>query len=109
MDSFATRFAPIGNVSITDMIYLTGQITVAHCGGPNIPYRLGRIDDAHPKDLSLRLPDDAKDSYELMIAKLKLLGWEAEDIVALVTGSHTLGYNCFIQGCSSIHITSRNR
>jgi hypothetical protein len=92
-ESIATKFVARGNVSRADILSLTGQITVTHCGGPEIPFQFGRIDNPNAFDLGYRLPDDAHDSYETMIRKLKRLGWGTEDIVALVTGSHSLGYS----------------
>ncbi|KAI8893343.1 heme peroxidase [Globomyces pollinis-pini] len=79
------------NFSDIDMIILGGQLTVTHCGGPNIPYQSGRLDTKKPVSPVDRLPHDEKDSFATMKKKLYRLGLNDNDIVTLVAGSHSMG------------------
>jgi hypothetical protein len=93
-ESIATNFAPssVFNYSRADVIALAGQVTVTHCGGPKFEFSTGRIDAPEtPFKNLVALPDDFKDSYESIKKRLVDLGLNGRDIVALVTGSHTLG------------------
>ncbi|KAJ3014751.1 UNVERIFIED_CONTAM: L-ascorbate peroxidase 3 [Siphonaria sp. JEL0065] len=93
--SIATNFASKFkfNYSSADFIALAGQVTVTHCGGPVFNFSLGRVDaPATTKftDLPL-LPDDILDTYQVIKQKLQRLGFNNQDIVALVMGSHSIG------------------
>jgi hypothetical protein len=81
---------PKVNMSKADMIALAGQVSITHCGGLNFPFRAGRQDaSTHTSPVgrlpsgNIRLPE-ARPIFERM-------GWNNEDIVVLVTGSHTMG------------------
>ncbi|KAI8903030.1 heme peroxidase [Gorgonomyces haynaldii] len=91
-DSIVTKFVSqkAFNLSRSDVIALAGQLTVAHCGGPNIAFSAGRL-DATPIAPGAFLPDDALDSYQTMKHKLVRMGFSNEDIVVLVMGSHSMG------------------
>ncbi|KAI8901267.1 heme peroxidase [Globomyces pollinis-pini] len=91
--SIATQFVPptFYNHSRSDIIALAGHLTVTHCGGPAMPFRVGREDVATPVGPEGRIPDDSTDSYSKMKARLQQLGFNNEDIVVLVTGSHSMG------------------
>ena len=105
--SLATLFAPKGvfNYSAADLIAVAGQITVQHCGGPQFNFTFGRQDGNASTDFYNLppLPDDEKDSFEIMKKKLYRLGFTNQDIVALVTGSHSMGG---AHGKISPHITN---
>lgn len=94
--SLTTLFAPnrIFNFSRSDKIALGGLVTVGQCGGPVLDFQSGRT-DAIPAETTFgslkALPDDFLDTYDVIKSKLQRLGFNNEDIVALVTGSHSLG------------------
>ncbi|KAJ3296284.1 hypothetical protein HDU79_007180 [Rhizoclosmatium sp. JEL0117] len=93
--SIAMRFAPKAKFpySNADYIALAAQVTVTHCGGPAFDFLKGRV-DAPPtsfKSIPADLPDDLLDSYQVIKQKLRRLGFSNEDMVALVSGSHSLG------------------
>ena len=94
--SLTTLFAPnrIFNFSRSDKIALGGLVTVGQCGGPVLDFQAGRT-DAIPAETTFgslkALPDDFLDTYDVIKSKLQRLGFNNEDIVALVTGSHSLG------------------
>ena len=98
-NSIATKFAPrkIFNFSRSDVIALAGLVTVSHCGGPLLSFQPGRIDAplSTPFSSFAALPDDFLDSYDVIKSKLRRIGFGNEDIVALVTGSHSMGGNLF--------------
>ncbi|KAJ3406404.1 hypothetical protein CcCBS67573_g01078 [Chytriomyces confervae] len=94
--SIATSFASYVkfNYSRADFIALAGQAVVIHCGGPTFNFSYGRQDGdrATPfTSLSQSLPDDATHTYDMIKTKLRRLNFTNADIVALVTGSHSLG------------------
>ncbi|KAK5665555.1 hypothetical protein QVD99_007901 [Batrachochytrium dendrobatidis] len=78
------------NMSAADTIALAGLTSVTHCGGPHIPYSPGRIDTTTPQTPIGRIPE-ANERYLTVKPKLQRMGWTNEDIVVLVTGSHTMG------------------
>jgi hypothetical protein len=91
-ESIAPKFMqnPRVNMSRADMIALAGQVSITHCGGPNFPFQPGRADAVIPVSPAGRVPDGA---MRLANAKpmFQRMGWTNEDIVVLVTGSHTMG------------------
>ncbi|KAJ3404214.1 hypothetical protein CcCBS67573_g05938 [Chytriomyces confervae] len=94
--SVATSFASYVkfNYSRADFIALAGQAVVIHCGGPNFNFSYGRQDGIRTTpftSLAQSLPDDAIHTYDMMKTKLRRLNFTNADIVALVTGSHSLG------------------
>ncbi|KAJ3250963.1 Cytosolic seryl-tRNA synthetase [Chytriomyces hyalinus] len=94
--SIATSFASYVkfNYSRADFIALAGQAVVIHCGGPTFNFSYGRQDGdrATPfTSLAQSLPDDATHTYDMIKTKLRRLNFTNADIVALVTGSHSLG------------------
>ncbi|KAJ3014753.1 UNVERIFIED_CONTAM: L-ascorbate peroxidase 1, cytosolic [Siphonaria sp. JEL0065] len=93
--SIATRFAPqaVFPYSTADYVVLGAQVTLSHCGGPQFDFLRGRIDAPRSTKFTdlPALPDDQNDSYHVIKQKLQRLGFNNQDIVALVTGSHSLG------------------
>ncbi|KAJ3060947.1 L-ascorbate peroxidase 1, cytosolic [Podochytrium sp. JEL0797] len=91
----ATRFAPQAKFpfSTADYIALAAQVSITHCGGPKFDFLQGRTDApvSTPFDSLPALPDDLTDTYLVMKQKLQRLGFSNHDMVALVTGSHSLG------------------
>jgi catalase (peroxidase I) len=81
--------------SAADALSLGGAVTVRHCGGPSIDWAPGRIDVTSLA--SATSPDgllpDAADSFAVSIAKMRRMGLTDIQIVALSTGSHSMGFN----------------
>lgn len=93
-DTLTPRFVPNKNgTTNADLMALGGVISVKHCGGPDIPFRTGRL-DVNPAAVNFsnvnRLP---RGDERLSTAKAKLLrlGLSPVDITVLVTGSHSMG------------------
>lgn len=91
-DSIAPKFQqnPTVVMSHADMIALAGQITVGHCGGPYMLFKQGRQDATNPTPPTGRLPAPNATLADFK-GKASAMGWGNEDLVALVTGSHTMG------------------
>jgi hypothetical protein len=104
-ESIAPKFMqnPRVNMSRADMIALAGQVSVTHCGGPSLPFRPGRADAVIPVSPVGRLPDGAM-RLDRARAAFDRMGWTNEDIVALVTGSHTMGG---VHAMNSPNVTNR--
>jgi L-ascorbate peroxidase len=92
-ESIATRFTPNikANISDADAIALAGLVTVTHCGGPQIPFNFGRIDNKRTPLSPLGLLPLATESFATIMTKMRRMGFNNEDVVSLVTGSHTMG------------------
>lgn len=94
-ESIAPRFQQNPNVEMTkaDQIGLAGLVSVRHCGGPSMPFSPGRADAVAGK---ITPPFGRVPLGNATLASFKeraaAMGWTNEDIVALVTGSHTMGY-----------------
>ncbi|KAJ3072781.1 L-ascorbate peroxidase 3 [Podochytrium sp. JEL0797] len=89
--ALATRFIPHSNpISKADMIALGGIVTVATCGGPQVPFVSGRQDAVVPNDLTM-LPADAFGTVDTIAAGFERMGLSRLDMLVLVTGSHSLG------------------
>jgi catalase (peroxidase I) len=78
-------------ISAADTIQLAGAVAVTHCGGPQIPFQGGRIDNprANPSVVS-QLPGPGE-TYQQVIAKFARMGMNKTRMAVLVTGSHSLG------------------
>ncbi|KAI8612114.1 heme peroxidase, partial [Chytriomyces sp. MP71] len=90
--NFASRFK--FPYSVADIIAFAGAVTVMHCGGPMFNMSVGRTDaptNTSFASLPNSLPDDQVDSYQMIKQKLQRLGLSPIDMVALVTGSHSMG------------------
>ncbi len=73
------------------MIALGGQVSITHCGGPAIPFASGRKDAPIPTNPKGHLPEP-NEPFLSVLDKLKnKMGLDYRDIVALVTGSHSMG------------------
>jgi len=88
--------AKFPEISYGDLYTLAGVVAVEACGGPLIPYRLGRVDEesgeTSPPDG--RLPDADKGSKAMTAQHLRTIfgrmGFSDRDIVAL-SGAHAMG------------------
>lgn len=77
-------------LSISDLIQLGGYAAVEYCGGPSMVFRMGR-EVVHGEADAVH--HDAETFYNsLNIARLAKLNLPAEDFVALVGGTQTLGF-----------------
>jgi catalase (peroxidase I) len=78
-------------LSIADIWTMASCSAVKFAGGPEIPHRLGRVDDADGKRCPLngRLPD-ASQGAEHLREVFGRMGFNDQEIVAL-SGAHTLG------------------
>ena len=105
--SLATFFSPksLFQFSSSDLVAAAAQVTLQHCGGPKFNFTFGRKDSelASMAEFLPILPDDRNDTYSEIKFKLGRLGFTNQDIVALVTGSHSLGG---VHGKISPHITN---
>jgi hypothetical protein len=85
-DTIADRFVPDKSLaSKADLIALGGVISVKHCGGPDIPFRGGRMDVA-PENVILgntqRIPG-GNEAYPSVKAKMIRMGFSPVDIAVL--------------------------
>ena len=91
-ESIAPKFQQNRNVNMSnaDSIALAAQVSVTHCGGPKFPFKAGRVDTTKPTSPKGLIPNGLMtlDQFRPRFAEM---GWTNEDIVALVTGSHTMG------------------
>lgn len=77
-------------LSISDLIQLGGYAAVEYCGGPSMVFKMGRIDTESEPDA---VDHEAEGDYNsLNVARLNNLNLGAEDFVALIGGSQTLGF-----------------
>lgn len=109
LGSLATSF--VGgyvNLSKADTISLAGAVTVTICGGPVISFQAGRIDTVVPTRPDGLIPE-ADESFSQIVSKLNRMGLYNEDIVALVTGSHTMGYFLLMKWSTWCHITETDQ
>lgn len=67
-----------------------GIVSITHCGGPTISFSPGRI-DARISTSPVGLIPEGDETYTSVRAKLTRMGFSDIDVVALVTGSHTMG------------------
>lgn len=77
-------------LSVSDLIQLGGYAAVEYCGGPSMVFRMGRVDTESEPDA---VDHEAEGDYNsLNVARLSNLSLGPEDFVALIGGSHTLGF-----------------
>jgi len=78
-------------ISKADLWTLAGCLAIEFMGGPHVPHRLGRTDDADGKRCPAhgRIPD-ATQGAEHLRAVFHRMGFDDRDIVAL-SGGHTVG------------------
>lgn len=77
-------------LSISDLIQLGGYAAVEYCGGPSMVFRMGREVVHGEADV---VHHDQETFYNsLNIARLTRMNLPAEDFVALVGGTQTIGF-----------------
>ncbi|OJD32177.1 wsc domain-containing protein [Diplodia corticola] len=74
--------------STADLIALSTVVAVGRCGGPKIPFRVGRIDATEAGPLGVPKPDQDIDTHTQIFAKA---GFNTSDMIAMVACGHTLG------------------
>ena len=89
-NSLAPRFQSNSLFSDADSIALAAQVSVTHCGGPAMNFKGGRINAAVPTSPVGLIPNGTM-TLEQTRPMFQRMGWTNEDIVALVTGSHSMG------------------
>ena len=103
-NSLAPRFHQNSDFSKADSIALAAQVSVTHCGGPSMKFRTGRQDAQIPTSPHGLIPNGTMtlNAVRPMFARM---GWTNEDIVALVTGSHSMGG---VHGENSPDVTNKS-
>ncbi|KAK8066566.1 WSC domain-containing protein [Apiospora hydei] len=77
-----------GDVSFADLIALGLVTATTSCGGPKVPFRMGRIDATEAGVLGVPEPQQDLDKHKAIFAKA---GFNTEDMIAMVACGHTLG------------------
>ncbi|KAJ7311512.1 heme peroxidase [Mycena albidolilacea] len=79
----ATRY-----VSVADALALGTVIAVEFCGGPQIPFRGGRVDATEPNLPGVPKPEQTLDSH---VASFARQGFTQDEMIGLVACGHTFG------------------
>ncbi|KAJ3030706.1 UNVERIFIED_CONTAM: hypothetical protein HDU68_008095 [Siphonaria sp. JEL0065] len=79
------------NGGLADMLALGGIVTVATCGGPQVPFKTGRASITVPNDVAGKLPHDAFSPLSTIKAGFLRMGLTDVDMLVSTTGSHSLG------------------
>ncbi|KAF7345939.1 Peroxidase [Mycena venus] len=80
---FSSRY-----VSIADVLALAAILAVDNCGGPEIPFRGGRVDAGEPNAPGVPQPQQDLDSH---IAAFARQGFTQTEMISLVACGHTFG------------------
>ncbi|KAK7065007.1 peroxidase [Favolaschia claudopus] len=75
-------------VSLADALALGAIIAIESCGGPNVPFRGGRIDAAEPNKPGVPEPQQDLDSH---IASFARQGFTKSEMIGLTACGHTFG------------------
>ncbi|KAJ3072782.1 hypothetical protein HDU98_002942 [Podochytrium sp. JEL0797] len=89
--SLAPNKIDTGSMSNADVIALAGIVTVATCGGPQVPFRAGRQSTTVPNNFVQMLPHDPLSPVSVIQAGFERMGLTALDMVTLTVGSHSMG------------------
>ncbi|KAJ6474849.1 heme peroxidase, partial [Mycena sanguinolenta] len=76
------------NFAVADTLAVGTAIAIESCGGPQIPFRGGRIDATEPNLPGVPLPEQTLDSHIATFAKQ---GFTQEEMIGLVACGHTFG------------------
>eukprot|EP00283_Hemiselmis_rufescens_P023039 CAMPEP_0173446762 /NCGR_PEP_ID=MMETSP1357-20121228/37272_1 /TAXON_ID=77926 /ORGANISM="Hemiselmis rufescens, Strain PCC563" /LENGTH=326 /DNA_ID=CAMNT_0014413091 /DNA_START=60 /DNA_END=1040 /DNA_ORIENTATION=+ len=100
LDKAVERLEPLKDkfflVSYADLYTLAGKIAIETLGGPEIPWKEGRVDSMDPSDVTPdgRLPDadkgNSKDTASHLREIFGRMGFNDQELVALA-GAHALG------------------
>ncbi|KAJ7249598.1 heme peroxidase [Mycena rebaudengoi] len=75
-------------VSVADILVLGALLAIEQCGGPEIPFRGGRIDATEPNLPGVPEPQQDLDSH---ISSFARQGFSQEEMIGLVACGHTFG------------------
>ncbi|KAJ7138643.1 heme peroxidase [Mycena filopes] len=75
-------------LAVADVLALGAVIAIEKCGGPQIPFRGGRIDATEPNSPGVPQPEETLDSH---IAAFSRQGFTQEEMIGLVACGHTFG------------------
>ncbi|KAK0609790.1 WSC domain-containing protein [Lasiodiplodia hormozganensis] len=92
-DAFNSTFGFTNNyynirASAADLIALSTVVAVGNCGGPRIPFRVGRVDATEAGPLGVPKPDQDVDTHKQIFAKA---GFNTSEMITMVACGHTLG------------------
>ncbi|KAK7053581.1 peroxidase [Favolaschia claudopus] len=92
-DGFKNTFSAIGGtsnryVSIADAVAVAAVLSFSNCGGPEIPFRGGRVDAIEPNAPGVPEPQDSLDSH---ISSFARQGFTKEEMIGLVACGHSFG------------------
>ncbi|KAF7313974.1 Peroxidase [Mycena chlorophos] len=75
-------------ISYADVVAAGAAVAVKNCGGPNIPFRTGRITALEAGPSGVPLPTDSLKSQTAAFARQ---GFTAKEMIGLVACGHTMG------------------
>ena len=75
-------------IIVADLIALGIVFAVQECGGPVIPYSVGRIDATEAGPATVLLPEESPATH---IEEFQLQGFNQTEMIALIACGHTLG------------------
>ncbi|VDB90165.1 unnamed protein product [Peniophora sp. CBMAI 1063] len=74
--------------SAADLVALATVVAVGSCGGPKIPFRVGRVDATEAGPLGVPKPDQDIDTHIQTFAQA---GFNVSEMITMVACGHTLG------------------
>lgn len=74
--------------SVADLLAIGVRSAVESCGGPDVPYRIGRVDNITPGPFGVPMPQESLQSH---IASFSKMGFNKEEMIGLVACGHTIG------------------
>jgi len=77
-------------VSLADLLALSGAVALERCGGPRLSVGIGRKDIPESERGEFVAPPDENDDAPALLSYFSRLGLDARDLVAL-SGAHTVG------------------
>jgi catalase (peroxidase I) len=86
--SFSVERTPV--TSMADLIAVAAVLAVKACGGPDIPFRAGRVDAQAPSQITNGVPVPQQD-LATHTADFARLGFNATEMIGLVACGHTIG------------------
>ncbi|PVF93556.1 heme peroxidase [Serendipita vermifera] len=75
-------------VSLSDLLAMSVVTAMDSCGGPEIPYRWGRIDNFTPSPAGVPEPHQDLQTHKNMFSRM---GFTQEEMIGLVACGHSLG------------------
>ena len=73
---------------MADLVALGVVAAVGKCGGPNVPYRGGRIDATEQGPTGVCLPED---NLQTLLGHFATAGFNQQDTIALTACGHSMG------------------